>query len=379
MLRTDALDYDLPPELIATRPVEPRDACRLLVVSRSDPARREHRVFRDLPGSVRPGDLLVFNTTRVLPARIVGRREDTGGKVGGLYLGPATGGHSLFLLRAGGHLNVGCRVRLLELAGTESPYVLEVVGRDEERFIVRTERTGQSGKGGLVSAVQALAEVGLTPLPPYILNARTEKHEETPDELDREWYQAVYAQPTGREESGGGGSVAAPTAGMHFTDELLARLAAMGVGRADVVLHVGPGTFQPIKTEFVDQHPMHAEWCSISPEVIQAMERTKAVGGRVIAVGTTTARAIESLPDLIANEGHSRGFEGETRLLVTPGRPWRWVDGMVTNFHLPRSTLLAMVGALFPGGVPDLLGIYREAVQERYRFYSYGDAMLVLP
>lgn len=372
MLRTDALEYDLPDELIATRPAEPRDACRLMVVSRSDPSRLEHRVFHELPGLLRAGDLMVFNTTRVLPARLRARREDTGGAVEGLYLGTLGDGLWKLMLRAGSRLRDGNRLRLLDARGDDSRFALRVAGRDGGCFLAAIEAEGGSPTVAR-PASEILDEVGATPLPPYILKARRDRGERDDDALDRAWYQNVYA------EAERAGSVAAPTAGMHFTPAVLDRLRAWGVERADVCLHVGEGTFKPIETEYVEQHPMHAEWFRVEPAAIASLERARCEHRRIIAVGTTSARTIESLPRPVLADARAGGAQGETRILITPGFDWRWTEGMVTNFHLPRSTLLAMVGALFPGGVARLIELYRAAIVERYRFYSYGDAMLILP
>ncbi|MGH7133707.1 MAG: S-adenosylmethionine:tRNA ribosyltransferase-isomerase, partial [Phycisphaerales bacterium] len=212
-----------------------------------------------------------------------------------------------------------------------------------------------------------------TPLPPYIRAARKRHGVEVDDAVDRAAYQTVYAR--GDELSAG--SVAAPTAGLHFTPDLLAMLSAKGVDRAEVVLHVGTGTFKPVDTEFVEQHPMHAEWCTAPAATTAAMARARFSGGRVFAVGTTSARTLESFTqaELTPNADASHW----TRILITPGYQWRHIDGLMTNFHLPRSTLLAMVAALLPGGAAQLLDVYREAIVKGYRFYSYGDAMLVAP
>lgn len=370
MLRTTDLDYHLPPELIATRPAEPRDSCRLMVVSRLDESFIQHRVFRDLPDYLRAGDRLVFNTTRVLPARVFARREDTGGAAEGLYISTDAGGQWRMMLRAGSKLTEGHALRLLNSGGEPSRHRLRIAGREDELFLV-TPMTDDSPTAP--SAAEILGEVGATPLPPYILKARKDRHEESPDDLDRAWYQNVYA------DSSVAGSVAAPTAGLHFTPELLARVGAMGVVRRDVVLHVGPGTFKPVQTAYVEQHPMHSEWYRVEPGVAADLRSARDAGQRIIAVGTTSARTLETLPRVLPADVLEGGASGDTSILITPGHEWAWVGGMVTNFHLPRSTLLAMVGALFPAGVPRLIELYLEAVSRGYRFYSYGDAMLILP
>ncbi len=355
----------------------------MMVVSRSDASRVEHRLVRDLPGLLRAGDVMVFNTTRVVPARLVGVRSDTGGRVEGLYLshevsggGGATAERWIVLLRAK-------RLRESVVVDLESPGAppagagvrLRLIAKREEpagAWVVEIERGGKGG--GLLDCV------GRTPLPPYILKARRDSGVEVGEAVDRGRYQTVYAAE--------GSSVAAPTAGLHFTPELLAALAARGVGRADVRLDVGTGTFRPIEVERVEDHPMHAEWCSVDRPVATAIGAARRLGGRVIAVGTTSARTLEGFAGAIVGEVEGFGrdrtgggwpVEGETRILISPGYRWRCVEGLLTNFHLPRSTLLAMVGALFPGGVERVKALYGVAIREGYRFYSYGDAMLVLP
>lgn len=372
MLRTDQLAYDLPERLIATAPAVSRDAARMLVVSRSDPARLEHRTVRDLPGYLGAGDVAVFNRSRVLRARLVGARADTGGRVEGLYLDLASGraGAWRVLLRSNGRLRAGQVVRLRDANGALTDSTLSLVERAGEAWIVWPEPS-------VADASAALEAVGRTPLPPYILHARHTAGFATSDASDRARYQTVYAEA---DPAPGAGSVAAPTAGLHFTPELLERLDGAGVRRLCVDLHVGYGTFQPVQTECVEDHPIHAERCSAPARVARALldRQQSAEDGRLFAVGTTTARTLESIPDPIERWTES-GWSGSTRLLITPGYRWRRIDGMLTNFHLPRSTLLAMVAALFPGGADRLLELYRVAVRERYRFYSFGDAMLILP
>lgn len=382
-MRTDDLDFELPRELIATRPAEPRDSSRLLVVSRSDPGRLEDRVFTDLPGllgGVGVGDTLVFNRSRVIPARLEGVNPATGGRVSGLYLkdaGRAADGRAAWtvLLKAK-RARAGGRVALTGADGRETGVVLELV-----------EACAAEGPGAWVVVVEGaqsaevLDKVGLTPLPPYILSARKERGEATADELDRSFYQTVYAGGGGEET----GSVAAPTAGLHFTDRVLADLAARGVGRREVVLHVGAGTFRPVETERLEDHPMHAErcWLGTAGDLLPR----KAVdgrGGRVIAVGSTSVRTLEAAAGLI-EAGRAEEARGwfETDILIAPGYRWKAVDGMVTNFHLPRSTLIAMVAAALEGdgidGVERVKAVYAHAVKEKYRFFSYGDAMVILP
>jgi S-adenosylmethionine:tRNA ribosyltransferase-isomerase len=392
-LRVEDLDYDLPPDRIATAPAEPRDSARLLVVSRSDPSRLEHRVVRDLPDLLRAGDALIVNTSKVLAARVVGARRDTGGAVDGLYLGPEGEGGAAgaapdlapppwrFMLKAK-RLREGVIVDLFDPATDRASGIAL-------RLLRRSHETGEEGswiveaEGGPIPARGVLDRVGLPPLPPYIRSARKKgagepaAHETVPTDASR--YQTVYA----RDERAG--SVAAPTAGLHFTPELLDRLARIGVERGEVILHVGSGTFKPVECEFVEDHPMHAEWCEAPATTAGLLGRTRHGGGRVIAVGTTSARTLESF----AGGSLPAGGAGHwTNLLITPGRRWTMLDGMLTNFHLPRSTLMAMVASLLDersgplgagDGVSRLKAVYAEAIRVGYRFYSYGDAMLVLP
>lgn len=384
MLRTDTLDFNLPQERIARHPAEPRDAARLMVVHRDAPDVAEHRIVRDLPEILRPGDLMVFNTTRVLPARFVGVREDTGGGVGGIYLEDAPGSPSdaaapewVCLVKAR-RTRPGAVIRLYDHHGRPSAHTLTLVRRAEDEsggWVVRPDPPGR--------APEILARIGRVPLPPYILAARRAAGESEEDASDAEDYQTVYAAEAPEDAA----SVAAPTAGLHFTPELLARLDARGVERAEVTLHVGAGTFKPVESAFVEEHPMHAEWCSMSPEAVRAVRAARAdPDRRVIAVGTTSARTLEAYAEAMTLDDGDASVPPpshlETALLVTPGWRWRWVEGMLTNFHLPRSTLLAMVGALLGDdaeGVERLKALYAGAIERDYRFFSFGDAMLLLP
>ncbi len=351
-LRASDLDYELPHELIATRPAEPRDAARLLVVSRTGD-RVDHVHVRDLPAYLDAGDAIVFNTTAVIPARLCGTRVATGGGVDGLFIEETGPGLWLVMLSRGGRLKAG------DVIDLGSGVRLTLSRRHPEGWIVET--------GTKEPAAAVLARAGRTPLPPYILRAR--RGAETPDALDRAWYQTIYAAttPTARH------SVAAPTAGLHFTPDLLERLRAAGVERIDVTLHVGPGTFRPITAEVVADHVMHSEAYSVSAEAVEALRRARARGGRILAVGSTAVRTLETLP-----EGLPPGaVSGRTDLLIAPPYAFRLVDAFLTNFHLPRTTLLALVAACL--GVDRVREVYREAVRQKYRFYSYGDAMLILP
>lgn len=375
VLRTSDLEYDLPESAIATTPASPRDSARMLVMQRGKPDRREDRVVTDLPNYLRPGDLLVVNASRVLRARFEGVRLDTNGHVEGLFLSERAPGLWHCLIKAK-------RVR---------PSVVLAIGRGERTLHLRAERPDEGepgswlltplqpdGSPALGPAAELLEAVGLTPLPPYILRARRHAGQADDDTRDHEVYQTVYAGDASRT-----GSVAAPTAGLHFTPTLLAALRSKGVQLAEVTLHVGTGTFRPVEAEFVEQHPMHAEWCSVPPDLPSRIAATRATGGRVFAVGTTAARTLESFAQ--AAELGPLPPSLSTKILITPGYRWQWVDGLLTNFHLPRSTLMAMVAALLesartPGaGVASLLSHYRHALAVGYRFYSFGDASLVLP
>lgn len=381
-MRTDDLDFELPRELIATRPVEPRDASRLLVVSRSDPGRLEDRVFTDLPGLLNAGDTLVFNRSRVIPARLEGINPATGGRVSGLYLKDAGvrgggGGRAVWvvLLKAK-RSRAGGRVVLIGADGAETGVVLELIAPCIEEVPGAWVAAVEGGAGS-----EVLEKSGLTPLPPYILSARKERGEAVPDGLDRSFYQAVFAA----QERAETGSVAAPTAGLHFTDRVLADLAARGVQRREVVLHVGAGTFRPVEAERLEDHVMHSErcWLGTAGDLLPRGEGE----GRVIAVGSTSVRTLEAAAGMLEDPATAERARGggwfETDILIAPGYRWKVVDGMVTNFHLPRSTLIAMVAAALEGpgvdGVERVKAVYAHAVKEGYRFFSYGDAMLVLP
>jgi S-adenosylmethionine:tRNA ribosyltransferase-isomerase len=343
---TSDFDYELPPELIAQAPVEPRDRSRLMVIDRAGGV-LSHRVFADLPELLRPGDCLVRNDSRVLPARLVGERERTGGRWEGLFLGVAADGGWECLATTRGKPVPGEWIRI------DAGLRLELVAKGEGgRWRVRPEPAG--------SHVALLEAHGRVPLPPYI-----RKGVAAPD--DRACYQTTYARESG--------SVAAPTAGLHFTPALFERLAARGVAVADVTLHVGIGTFRPIEAERVEDHVMHGEWARIDAAAVAAIDAARAAGGRVIAVGTTSVRTLETAA--ARGGGRVAPFEGVTDLYIRPGHAFRGLDGMITNFHLPRSSLIVLVAAL--AGLDLVRRAYDEAVRERYRFYSYGDAMLVVP
>ncbi|GAB4552085.1 MAG: tRNA preQ1(34) S-adenosylmethionine ribosyltransferase-isomerase QueA [Phycisphaerales bacterium] len=362
MLPTHRLDYELPPELIATHPASPRDASRLMVVSRSDPDRIEHAIFRDLPEYLTPSDVLVRNRSAVLPARLAGRRTDSDGRIEGLFLEEHGPGDWSVMLRSNGKLREGVTIALHHPEDpSRSGPEITIVERAPSGWRVRVVPDDP--------APHTLARVGATPLPPYILASRKASHDHTPDDQDRADYQTIYADPHASR------SIAAPTAGLHFTPALERTIRDMGVPTHDVVLHVGAGTFAPVTTDTIEDHPIHQEHIEVPEQTVAAIRDARASGGRAVLVGTTTVRALESLPP--GSDSHS----GPTDLLISPGYDFRMTDALITNFHLPRSTLLAMVSALFRGDDPveRLLGYYRQAVRERYRFYSFGDAMLILP
>ena len=354
---TSELDFELPDELVAPEPVAERDAARLLVVSRTDPTRREHLRVRDLPSVLPARSLMVFNTTRVLHARFTGVNRATGGRVEGLYLHDSEEpGDWVVMLKARRH-RPGA---IIEVDGSGGRG-LELIGPADEpgAWLVRSsESTNENW----------LLDAGEPPLPPYIVAARKRRGLNARSERDTGRYQTVYADQDG--------SVAAPTAGLHFTPELLERLSESGISRADVLLHVGRGTFQPVETDRLEDHPMHEEWCGVTPDASAQINAAREGARPVVAVGTTTARTLESFADEQGVVGSGRM---STRLLISPGYRWRAVDAMMTNFHLPRSTLLAMVSSLFDGGIGRLREIYADAIEREYRFFSYGDSMLILP
>ena len=338
-------DYQLPDDLIAQTPPEQRSDSRLLVMKGR---MREHCGVRDLPSLLQPGDRLVFNDTRVVPARAHGTKA-SGGRIEFMLERFGAHGQASARIRASKSPRPGTRLTLASDDGAAS-IELEVTGRDGELYTVTSE----------ASLPDFLQAHGSIPLPPYI--------ERAPDAHDRERYQTVYARTPG--------AVAAPTAGLHFDADLLTALAARGIDSSHLTLHVGAGTFQPIRVEDAAGHVMHAERVTVGAATVAEIAATRAAGGRIVAVGTTSVRALESAAAATAN-GELAPMQGETRLFLTPGSPFRVVDALLTNFHLPRSTLLMLVSAL--AGRETVLAAYREAVAMRYRFFSYGDAMLILP
>ena len=337
-------DYKLPPDLIAQQPVEPRDAARLLLVDRSSGALSD-RTFRDLPDLLNPGDLIVVNDTRVLPARLFARRL-SGGRVELLLLDRNADGVWRAMGRPARRLRAGERLELLDSQDEVTNDGVDVVGRDAEQVLVRFDDEEAIGRHGHV------------PLPPYI-------HDRVDDP---ERYQTIYARDPG--------SAAAPTAGMHFTVDLLERCRSRGVQVAPITLHVGLGTFQPIKTVDARDHQMHAEIFSVSAATVEMIRETRVSGGRVLAVGTTSVRTLETIASSVLAGGPARSLAGETRLFITPGTPFQLVDLMLTNFHLPRTTLLLLVASF--AGEALMRQAYQHAIAEQYRFYSFGDAMLIV-
>ena len=339
-LRTSDFDYDLPESLIAQTPVEPRDHSRLMSLSRTDGSIQHHR-FYDLPQLLRPGDLMVFNDSRVLPARLRGKRT-TGGAIELLLLSRQSPGVWRAIGRPGRLLRPGAAFEVTGEGGSIRGEVLEIEPEGER--IIRLD------------GEERLHDVGEVPLPPYI----------TETLADSERYQTVYA----REE----GSAAAPTAGLHFTDELLERVRATGVQTVFVTLHVGWGTFRPVKDDDVTDHTMHAEYWELSSEATDTIRCARAEGRRIISVGTTAVRLLENAASLSADDLPHAG-SGWADIFITPGYRFKVVDALITNFHLPRSTLLMLTSAFSSRDI--MLRAYKEAVTQQYRFYSFGDAMFI--
>ena len=344
-MRTEELDFELPPKLIAQEPTPARSASRLMHYRRQDRS-VAHRTFSELPALLRPGDLLVFNDARVIPARFV-LRKSTGGRVEGLFLDEVQPGHWHVLLKNAGNV-IG------PLRFTDAPDIG-----------VHVLRSGTGGEHVLrvdtyLTAVDLLERVGRMPLPPYI--HRDKDHDER-DELDKSRYQTVFANVPG--------AVAAPTAALHFTEPLLAQLLSRGVEQTFVTLHVGLGTFKPVTADTLDAHAMHVEKYSISPGAAEALNRAKRDGRRIVAVGTTSARVLESQP---AGQPFVPKSE-QTGIFIYPPYHWKHVGALITNFHLPRSTVIALVAAMV--GADEQRRLYRIAIENHYRFFSYGDAMLI--
>jgi len=356
-VRVDAFDFDLPAESIALRPADPRDASRLLVVDPNSPPAHADRIFADLPELLNPNDLLVFNDTKVIAARLTGRREGRGEgrpKIEVTLHRRTDASHWWCFAKPARKLEPGDTVAFsgdanVCMAGGLNARVVEK--RDGGETLLSFELSGPV-------LDQAVAEHGVMPLPPYIASRRA------PDNRDLADYQTVYAA---RE-----GAVAAPTAGLHFTEPLLDRLRDRGLDAVHVTLHVGAGTFLPVKAETTEDHRMHAEWGEVSPDVVQRVADARAGGGRIVAVGTTSLRLLEAAS---VAAGSLEAFSGETDIFITPGFRFRTVDMLITNFHLPRSTLFMLVCAF--SGTDAMKRAYAHAIAAGYRFYSYGDACLL--
>ena len=334
--------FDLPAEQIAQEPAEPRDAARLMVLGRQD-GHIEHRVFHDLPDLLHAGDLLVVNNSKVLPARLIGSK-DTGAVCELLLLHQVKGNEWECLAKPGKRLKEGAVIHFGD--GSLTARILQTLPDGNKRVEFSYDTA---------TLYEKLDQFGRMPLPPYI----------TKQLEDQSQYQTVYAKELG--------SAAAPTAGLHFTPELLDTLQKMGVGVTQVTLHVGLGTFRPVKEDDILDHVMHSEWYSVSEENAEAIRRTKANGGRVIAVGTTSCRTLEAVAE---KYGEIRACCGDTDIFLYPGKPFRCVDGLITNFHLPESTLIMLVAGFC--GYENTMHAYKVAVEEKYRFFSFGDAMLIL-
>ncbi|MFT3730360.1 MAG: tRNA preQ1(34) S-adenosylmethionine ribosyltransferase-isomerase QueA [Hyphomicrobium sp.] len=362
-MRTDLFDFELPDSAISLYPAEPRDSARLLVVypvkggCARDDADLEDKIVRDLPSLLRPGDALVFNDTKVIPAALAGVRVrgETLANVDFNLTKRVSDNTWRAFARPAKRLEAGDRVRF----GHSGEVCLQ--GRLDATVAAK----GEAGEVELAFDLsgpaldEAVASIGLMPLPPYIALKRV------PDARDRETYQTIYAEKDG--------AVAAPTAGLHFTPELFAALDARGVSRHFVTLHVGPGTFLPVKAEDTDEHKMHSEWGEVSAETAAALYEVKARGGRIVAVGTTSLRLLESAA---RDDGTIMPWSGETAIFITPGYRFKAIDVLMTNFHLPRSTLFMLVAAF--SGLGTMRAAYGHAIRSGYRFYSYGDASLLM-
>lgn len=364
-LRTSDFDYHLPPELIAQTPAEPRDSSRLLALDRAQPNGVEHRTFRDLTEYLRPGDLMVFNRSRVIPARLHGNEQRSGARVEVLLVRRLEPGIWQALGRPGRRLRVGAKV-VIGPPDADTPIDADApidadtpIDGDAPISSVEVEVL-ESHENGLrtvrLSDESRMDNLGELPLPPYI--------KETPDDPER--YQTVYADAPG--------SVAAPTAGLHFTDRMLADIRAIGVETAWVTLHVGLDTFRPVHGEDITEHKIHTEWFDLPQGTADAINRARRDGSRIIAVGTTSVRTLEHVARICGDE--IAATTGDADLFIVPGHQFRLVDAMLTNFHLPRSTLMMLVSAF--AGRERIMAAYQEAIEHRYRFYSFGDAMLIV-
>ncbi|HSF67335.1 MAG TPA: tRNA preQ1(34) S-adenosylmethionine ribosyltransferase-isomerase QueA [Nitrospiraceae bacterium] len=339
-MQLSEFDFPFDASLIATYPNLPRDQARLLVLDRSSRS-LAHRRVDDLPDLLQPGDLFVVNNTKVLAARVIGRKRTSAAEADILFVKDL--GNSIWEVLIKGAFRSG---QIIEM-GAEA--VAVVVERSPARTTVRVDSP--------IPLPEWLRKNGIMPLPPYMKRA--------PIDRDREWYQTLFAEHEG--------AIAAPTAGLHFTPRLLAQLQQRGIGLTSITLHVGAGTFKPVMVDRIEDHQMGAEWIEVGAEAVHAIEQVRAVGKRIVAVGTTVVRAVETAAH---TDGRLRSYRGETDMFLTPGYQFKVVDALLTNFHLPRTTLLMLVSAL--AGTESLRRAYEEAVRERYRFYSYGDAMLIL-
>ncbi len=344
-MKTSDFDYLLPPDLIAQTPSEPRDSSRLLVLDRTDGS-IEHRRFTDIIDYLRPGDALVFNDSRVIPARLFGRKMDTGARVEALLLTRKAANEWQALLKPAKRLCIGAMVELLDRSGASSGVTFEVQAKDEE-----------GTASILISDENRLTELGILALPPYI------HHQLTESESER--YQTVYSRVSG--------SVAAPTAGLHFTPELLKAIEAKGVKLLFVTLHIGLDTFRPVKEEDPVRHPIHREYAILPQETADAINKVKASGGRIFGVGTSAVRTLEWVA--MVNGLPLKPFEGWVELFILPGFRFQVIDKLITNFHLPRGTPLMLAAAF--AGWNQLKAAYDVAIKEKYRFYSFGDSMLI--
>ena len=341
-MKVTEFDYELPEELIAQTPIKKRDESRLMVLNRKEQT-IEHKIFKDIIDYLKPGDVLVRNNTKVIPARLYGKKE-TGAKVEFLLLNNIEGDIWESIVRPGNKLHVGTKVIFGD--GILEAEILEIMPGGTRKVEFKYD--------GIFNEI--LDKIGLMPLPPYIHESLKEK--------DR--YQTVYAKYDG--------SAAAPTAGLHFTPELLEKIQEKGVEIANVTLHVGIGTFRPVKEDTVEAHKMHSEHFYIKQEDVDKINKAKQEGRRVIAVGTTSCRVLESIAD--ENTGMVKTIEDDTEIFIYPGYKFKCIDGLITNFHLPQSTLLMLVSAL--AGKEYIMKAYKEAVKEKYRFFSFGDAMLII-
>ena len=345
-------DYVLPTELIAQEPLPDRSDARLLVVDRSTQS-FEHRHIKDLPQFFQPQDCLVLNDTKVIPARLVGKRTRTGGRWEGLFLQPAEPNLWQIIGKTRGKMQVGETVQLHSPDGKNDLHIELVAKKEDGTWLAKPLETADS-RWQTATDLALLDQIGWTPIPPYIRGGK-------PLAYDKERYQTVYATHSG--------SVAAPTAGLHLTPKVLETIKQKGTATASVTLHVGMGTFKPIAANNIEEHRMHSEWCSLSAESATTLRQCQKNGGRIVAVGTTSVRTLESASGVLAP------FEGTTSLFIRPPYRFKNVDVLLTNFHFPKSTLLILVRTF--GGDEFIREAYQEAIREKYRFFSYGDAMLI--